>query len=86
MLDEEKFWQWFKENSPLCGKMKTMEKICKAFPETTINTKRPFPPYGYGKYSNEAAVLMNLWKEEGKITTEKRGRSYCYIIVESDKK
>lgn len=80
MLDEEKFWDWFKENSPLCGKMKTMQQICDAFPESAIDAKLPFPPYGHRKYSNEAAILMNLWKEEGKIITKKHGRTYCYIV------
>lgn len=55
-----------------------MRKICKAFPEASFDNKQPFPPFEYGKYSSEAAILMNLWKEEGKITIEKKGRVWCY--------
>lgn len=80
MLDENEFWEWLKQNSPLCGKMKTMAKICEAFPEATITVKQPFPPYKYQLYSSEAAVLMNKWKEEGKLLTEKKGRVWCYKV------
>lgn len=57
-----------------------MAKICEAFPEATITIKQPFPPFEYQEYSNEAAALMNKWKEEGKMITEKKGRVWCYSI------
>ena len=79
-MNEEEFYNWFKENSPLCGKGKTMQKICEAFPEATITIKQPFPPYGFQKYSTKAAKLMNKWKQEGKLIAEKKGRVFCYRI------
>jgi len=77
-LDREAFIEWFKANSPHCGKIKTMEKICEEFPESTITINRSFPPYGQQLYSSIAATLMNQLKGEEKIKTYKKGRSYCY--------
>lgn len=80
-LDEEEFWNWFKENSPLCGKMVTMKRICKAFPDSSFLTQQPFPPYKHQKYNSKAAILMNKWVAEGKLITEKQGRVWCYIVA-----
>ena len=80
----DQFIKWFRENSPLCGKTKTMEKICEAFPKDYIMAKQPYPPYGFAPYCNKAAILMNHFKDEGRIETEKKGRSYCYTWVEHD--
>ena len=81
-LDLEKFIEWFKANQPLCGKVKTMEKICEAFPESAIMAKRPYPPYDYHKYSSLAAIAMNKLKEARRLRTYKKGRTWCYEIVE----
>ena len=81
ILDTEEFIKWFKENQPLCGKAKTMKKICDAFPESAFYVKQPFPPYGYSKYSTLAAIVMNTLKDEGKMKTYKKGRTYCYEII-----
>lgn len=80
-LDIGAFIEWFKANQPLCGKTKTMEKICKAFPESTIMAKRPFPPYDHHKYSSLAAITMNNLKDMGKLKTYKKGRTWCYEIM-----
>ena len=81
-LDTDEFIEWFKRNQPLCGKTKTMEKIVDAFPKSAYDVKRPFPPYGYHKYSSLAAIIMNTLKDEGKMKTYKKGRSYCYEITD----
>jgi len=81
-LDMSAFIEWFRANQPLCGKTKTMEKICEAFPESAIDAKRPFPPYGMHKYSTLAAVYMNTLKDMGNMKTYKKGRSYCYEITD----
>ncbi len=79
-LTEEEFWKWFKENAPFKGKLNTMKKICEAFPEASFINVQPFPPYKKSRYSNEAAVFMNKWKEKGKIYTEKSGNTWIYDI------
>lgn len=85
-LDKDEFWEWFKENSPLCGKMKTMLKICDAFPDSSFYIRQPFPPFDNQKYNSKAAMLMNKWVAEGKLITEKKGRVWCYnIVVEKNK-
>lgn len=81
-LDVEAFIEWFKTNQPLCGKVKTMEKIVAAFPESAIMAKRPFPPYGYHPYSSLAAIAMNELKDAGRMRTYKKGRTWCYEIVD----
>jgi len=81
-MDEKEFYNWFKKNSPLCGKVKTMQKICDAFPDNVFTIRNSWPPYALSKYNTEAAKLMNKWKQEGKIVAKKKGRSYCYSVVE----
>lgn len=81
-LDLNAFIEWFKANQPLCGKVKTMERICTAFPDSTFTAKRPYPPYDYHPYSSLAAIAMNKLKEAGRMRTYKKGRSYCYEIVD----
>ena len=81
-LDIDAFINWFKANQPLCGKTKTMEKIVKAFPKSAYDVRRPYPPYDIHKYSSLAAATMNNLKAMGKLITYKKGRSYCYEIIE----
>ena len=81
-LDRGAFIAWFKANQPLCGKQKTMEKIVKAFPKSAIDVKRPYPPYDVHKYSTLAAHTMNTLKHAGMLKTYKKGRSYCYEIID----
>lgn len=81
ILDLEAFIEWFKANQPLCGKVKTMERICEAFPESAVMAKRPYPPYDYHHYSSLAAIAMNKLNDAGRMKTYKKGRSYCYEIV-----
>lgn len=80
-LDLGEFIEWFKANQPLCGKVKTMEKICEAFPESAYTIRRPYPPYGYTLYSSLAAIAMNRLKEAGRMKTYKKGRTWCYEII-----
>jgi len=75
------FIEWFRANQPLCGKEKTMEKICKAFPKSTIDVKRPYPPYDIHKYSTIAAEAMNTLQRMGRLKVYKKGRTYCYEII-----
>lgn len=77
-LPEDVFWEWFVENQPFRGKMNAMKKITDAFPESSFPIRQPFPPYGLQKYCTHAAKLMNKWKQEGKIMTEKSGNTYIY--------
>ncbi len=80
-LDLNAFIEWFKANQPLCGKVKTMEKICKAFPDSTVMAKRPYPPYDDHHYSSLAAIAMNKLQEAGRMRTYKKGRTVCYEII-----
>lgn len=82
-LTEEVFWDWFVENQPFRGKLKTMKKITDAFPESSFPTKHPFPPYKISSYCTHAAILMNKWKQEGKIITEKSGHTWIYKVKEN---
>ncbi|MCK4849066.1 MAG: hypothetical protein KAT16_08585, partial [Candidatus Heimdallarchaeota archaeon] len=72
------FYIWFKENSPLCGKGKTMQKISEAFPDSAFTIKQPFSPFRFQKYSIKAAKPMNKWKQEGRLIVEKKGRVFCF--------
>ena len=80
-LTESNLLAWMKEQGELCGKVATMKKLCDAFPDDVIIIKQSWPPFDFQNYNSEAAKLLNKLKEEGKIGTEKKGRSWCFKAI-----